>query len=34
LESNLELHVLSHPVGELYSFHTECPLPITDTLTP
>ncbi|KAL3451741.1 hypothetical protein BJX65DRAFT_268512 [Aspergillus insuetus] len=34
LQTDLHLHVLGHPVGELYSFHTECPLPITDDLTP
>ncbi|KAL3482596.1 hypothetical protein BJX62DRAFT_221392 [Aspergillus germanicus] len=34
LESDLQLHVLSHPVGELYSFDTKCPLAITDDLTP
>jgi hypothetical protein len=34
LKPHLQLHILSHPVGKLYSFHTKYPLPITDYLTP
>ncbi|THC97519.1 hypothetical protein EYZ11_002999 [Aspergillus tanneri] len=34
LETSLRFHVLGYPVGQLESFRSECPLPITDTLTP
>ncbi|KAL4768025.1 hypothetical protein BDW60DRAFT_211414 [Aspergillus nidulans var. acristatus] len=31
---NTQLHVLSYPVGHLESFHSQCPLPVSDSLTP
>ncbi|KAJ5589185.1 hypothetical protein N7537_011863 [Penicillium hordei] len=34
LETSFRFHVLGIPVGQMESFHSECPLPITETLTP
>jgi hypothetical protein len=34
LESSFQFHVLGIPVGHIESFKSECPLPITNTLTP
>ena len=33
-EDSLAFHVLGHPVGRLGEFKSQCPLPITNTLTP
>ena len=34
LESSFQFHVLGIPVGHIEGFDSECPLPITNTLTP
>jgi hypothetical protein len=34
LETSFRFHVLGIPVGHMESFHSKCPLPITETLTP
>ncbi|KAJ5384703.1 hypothetical protein N7517_002614 [Penicillium concentricum] len=33
-ETSFRFHVLGIPVGHMESFHSQCPLPITETLTP
>lgn len=34
LEDSLEFESLGHPAGQLKHFRADCPLPITDDLTP
>ncbi|CAG8900264.1 unnamed protein product [Penicillium egyptiacum] len=34
LETSFRFHVLGIPIGHIESFNSECPLPITETLTP